>query len=254
LLPEFIKFKTHQPLAPKILKAGLKEGKLLKASHFISFYKFNLYFSEAFCKDGYLIPSILITTPVMLDNQFDKLTELVRRKLSQLDPRLTYHNVAHTMDVLQQSVRIAKEEGVGDKDILLLKVAALYHDSGFLRTYKNHEEMSYVIFLEDAEEFEFSEAERQRIQGLIMATKVPQQPQNHLERIICDADLDYLGRDDFFTTGKELRKEFLSYGIIKNDEEWDQLQINFLSKHHYHTETSKQQREKEKQRHFQQLI
>jgi uncharacterized protein len=185
--------------------------------------------------------------------EFEAIKKTVCARLQQLNPKLTYHNLAHTWDVLKQSERIAIDEGVSGREIWLLKIAALYHDSGFLKTYRNHEEMSCSIFLEDAIHFQFSEEEKKRIQQIIMATKIPQQPHNLLEQIICDADLDYLGRDDFFAIGNELRKEFLAFGVVKSDEEWEQLQLNFLKAHKYHTQSSKVQREPHKQEHLLQL-
>src|SRR5215211_151979 len=185
--------------------------------------------------------------------EFDVIKQRVCSKLHNLDPKLTYHSKAHTIDVLEQSERIAKAEGVMGNDLWLLKVAALYHDTGFLRIYHNHEEMSCNIFFEDSIHFHFSEEEKEKIKGIIMATKIPQQPHTLLERIICDADLDYLGRPDFFTIGEQLRKEFLTFRIINNDEEWEKLQLLFLKNHRYHTNSSQKQREDAKQQHIQQL-
>ena len=186
--------------------------------------------------------------------EFDSIKQNVCSILHELDPKLTYHCKEHTMDVLEQSERIGKEEGITGNDLWLLKVAALYHDTGFLRVYHNHEEMSCAIFLEHSSQFNFSEEEKEKIKGIIMATKIPQKPHTLLERIICDADLDYLGRKDFFNIGDDLRKEFLTFGIIRNDEEWEKLQLNFLKNHHYHTHSSQRQRETAKQEHIQQLL
>ncbi len=191
----------------------------------------------------------------MYSVSFDLLKEFVYKKLEGLDPDLTYHDKNHTIDVLAQCERIAKAEGVEDeKDLYLLKVAALYHDTGFLRVYKKHEEAGCGIFLEDAADFDFTEEEKQRITSLIMATKLPQMPVTIFEKIICDADLDYLGRDDFFKIGNDLRREFLKHDIIKSDEEWHRLQINFLTAHHYHTETSRNEREEAKQANIAKLL
>jgi uncharacterized protein len=179
---------------------------------------------------------------------FEAIKAFVVEKLEQLSPDLTYHNLNHTLDVVIQSERIAKEEGVNDEhQLYLLKVAALYHDTGFLRTYGKHEEVSCSIFLEDAKLFGFSCGDCELITKLIMATKLPQTPATLLEKVICDADLDYLGRADFFEIGDGLRKEFLHQGIIKTNQDWDQLQIKFLTNHQYHTATSRKLREKYKQ-------
>ena len=182
---------------------------------------------------------------------FERIKLSVCNRLGELDAHLTYHNLAHTLDVIRQSERLAKEEGQEDgHQLFLLKVAALYHDMGFLRTYRNHEEVSCLIFLEDAPAYNFSAQEQTVITQLIMATKLPQRPNNHYEKIICDADLDYLGRPDFFTIGEGLRREFLHFGIVASDAEWEALQIKFLSSHQYHTETSIREREPSKQRHL----
>jgi predicted metal-dependent HD superfamily phosphohydrolase len=117
--------------------------------------------------------------------------------------------------VVRQSERIAHDESVTDqRKVFLLKIAALYHDTGFIETYSNHEERSCQIFLRDSQTFGLNPSEIKEITELIMVTKIPQQPKNLLQRIICDADLDYLGRDDFEVIGEKLRQEFFVYGVV----------------------------------------
>ena len=179
---------------------------------------------------------------------FQNIRALVCDKLDGLNPNLTYHNKEHTMDVVKQCERIAKDEGVEEgRELFLLKVAALYHDTGFLKTYFSHEEMSCRIFMEDAALFNFSDSDKAIVRSLIMATKLPQIPKTLFEKIICDADLDYLGRTDFFIIGEQLKREFIKYSIIHTDNEWDELQVKFLTHHQYHTESSRRCREDQKQ-------
>lgn len=191
----------------------------------------------------------------MTEKDFEIVTELVLARLDGLSPHLTYHSKEHTIDVLKQSLRIASSEGIVDPyELLSLKFAALFHDIGFLKTYANHEAKGCELFLEYAEMEAFSDTEKTDIQSLIMATKLPQSPKNHLEQIICDADLDYLGRDDFFTIGDNLRKEFLHYNIVADNEAWEKLQLNFLKNHQYFTESSRLLREPVKQMNFSKLF
>jgi uncharacterized protein len=191
----------------------------------------------------------------MTERDFEIVTELVLARLNGLSPHLTYHSKEHTVDVLKQSLRIASSEGIVDQyELLSLKFAALFHDIGFLKTYANHEAMGCELFLEYADMEDFSDTEKTDIQSLIMATKLPQNPKNHLEQIICDADLDYLGRDDFFTIGDNLRKEFLHYNIVADNEAWEKLQLNFLKNHQYFTESSRSLREPVKQMNFSKLF
>jgi uncharacterized protein len=185
---------------------------------------------------------------------FEAIRTHVCEMLKGLSEHLTYHNIDHTLDVLRQSERIAREEGIKDEyRIYLLKVAAMYHDTGFLVTYTNHEKASCEIFRNEAALFDFTGEEQTFITRLIMATKLPQQPTDLFECVICDADLDYLGRPDFFRIGDGLRKEFLHFGVVSSDEEWDKLQMKFLSSHSYHTDSCRQNREREKQAHMAQL-
>ncbi len=176
---------------------------------------------------------------------------VVEELTSNLSPVLTYHNVAHTLDVLEQSAVIAAHEGVTDPgDLLLIKVSALYHDMGFVNVYSGHEEESCRIALPELENFGFNDVQISKVMGMIRATKVPQQPHNLLEQILCDSDLDYLGRSDFWTIGEGLYKEFKEKKIVSNYHDWNMLQIRFLENHHYFTRTSIERRQKQKQNHL----
>jgi len=73
---------------------------------------------------------------------------------------------------------------------------------------------------------------------LIYVTQIPHQPKSLLEEIICDADLDYLGRDDFHQIADSLKNELMAFGKIQSDKQWDEIQIPFLEKHSYFTEFS----------------
>jgi len=175
---------------------------------------------------------------------------ILSRLERELDHRLGYHNLSHTLDVLEQSQEIAKQEGVNDKhELILLKTAALFHDSGFLYVYKGHEEKGCEIAAEDLKGI-FNDADMKRICGMIMATKIPQSPNNLLEQIICDADLDYLGRNDFEPISRHLYKEFITFKIIPDNIIWDHIQIKFFEAHHYFTKTSIDKRDKIKLKHL----
>lgn len=126
----------------------------------------------------------------------------------------------------------------------------MYHDVGFLKIYTGHEEISCEVASTELCDFGFSKEEIEKICGMIRATKVPQQPPTLLEEIICDADLDYLGRHDFFQIGKGLYKEFLDQKIVSDERSWNTLQVRFLESHHYFTKTAKARRQKQKQIHL----
>lgn len=163
--------------------------------------------------------------------------------LQGLSPRLIYHSINHTLDVLEQVQLIAEREKINhDENLFLLKVAALYHDSGFLFIYAGHEAKGCEIAKEELPLFGLKTLQIDKICGMIMATKIPQTPGNNLEEIICDADLDYLGRNDFEMISNNLFKEFLDFGFVKDYSQWMKLQVKFFESHHYFTNSSQQLR------------
>jgi len=191
----------------------------------------------------------------MTTANFSEIQKYAIQKLTEgLSEKLTYHHVKHTLDVLEQCQIIAGLEKVNaEEEMFLLKVSALYHDMGFLNTYNGHEDKSCEIADTDLTRFKFTSSEKVIIFGLIKATQVPQQPQTKLQKIICDADLDYLGRSDFYEIGNGLYQEFLWQGIVKNELDWNKIQVRFLESHQYFTISSQERREKQKQEYLSQV-
>jgi len=171
------------------------------------------------------------------------LEELVLEKLEQgLPKNLYYHNVKHTVDVYTQVELIGRAEGVSKEDLLLLRTAALFHDAGHLVDYATHEQMGVKLAREILPNYRYSSDQIDEICKLIMSTKLPPNPKNLLEEIICDADLDYLGRTDFIPVSNMLYKEMHENGMIGSLHEWNILQMNFIQNHQYFTQTARRLR------------
>lgn len=171
--------------------------------------------------------------------------------LINLAPDLYYHCISHTVDVFISARKIAILEGIGEDDLELLLVAALFHDTGFLVKADGHEEISCQFAQDHLFRIGFNKNQIDLICGMIMATKIPQKPLNKLEEIIADADLDYLGRNDFFTIGDQLFNELQARKVVDNVFDWDQIQIKFLENHQYFTKTSQKSRATQKEKHLQ---
>ncbi|ACT92358.1 HD domain-containing protein [Dyadobacter fermentans] len=173
---------------------------------------------------------------------------------SRLDRTLFYHGIHHTLDVVAASAEIAALEGITDSESLaLLRTAALYHDSGFLTAYQGHEEAGCALAREVLADFGYNARQIETICGMIMATKIPQSPQNTLEKIICDADLDYLGRADFEAIAATLFEELKVRDMVEDIPAWDAVQVKFLEAHSYWTASQQKRRDAAKQRHLQHL-
>ncbi|MBL7783631.1 MAG: HD domain-containing protein [Saprospiraceae bacterium] len=179
---------------------------------------------------------------------------ILDRLRTELSVHLYYHGLHHTLDVLKMATQIAHEEGVRGRDLMLVKTAALYHDCGFVKNkHAGHEAEGCIIVREQLPHLGYTDADIDKICGMIMATKIPQTPTNLLEEIICDADLDYLGRSDFFPIGNTLFKEMQSYHLIGDEIAWNKLQVSFLSAHRFYTRTNKTLRDPVKQGYLKQL-
>ena len=171
-----------------------------------------------------------------------------------LSRQLHYHSIAHTQDVVTAVERLALLENVTDEGLFLLKSAATYHDAGFVEEYDNNEPIGARLADEILPKYGYTEQHIERIKELIYVTQIPHTPKNQLEEIICDADLDYLGRDDFHEIAGRLCRELIEHGKIKNEKQWDEIQVSFLRSHKYFTKTSKKTRSKKKQKNLQEVV
>lgn len=186
--------------------------------------------------------------------QFTDLQELMLNKLErELPSYLYYHNVKHTIDVVTQAELIGIGEGVNDEELLLLKTAALFHDSGHILSYDDHEHFSTLIVREILPDYFYTQRQIDMICDLIQSTKLPPAPKNALERIMCDADLDYLGRTDMIPVSNALYRELHEMNKISSLIAWNQLQVKFISGHQYFTQTAQSLREVNKQKQIERI-
>lgn len=182
-------------------------------------------------------------------NIYQKIYPKVISKLeNNLPSWLYYHSTEHTKYVLEQAIFIAEKEKVEKNDLSLLKVAALYHDTGFIIDRDEHEAISCEIATKELKELGFETTDIEKICEMIMATKIPQNPTSDLAKILADADLEYLGTDKFLKFSQNLYKELLHYTPDLSLDQWNEIQVKFISKHHYHTNYCKQNREAKKQK------
>lgn len=180
-------------------------------------------------------------------------TYVLSRLQKELPANLYYHGLHHTLDVCQAIEELARCENVSGDDLILLRTAGLYHDIGFVEQYRNNEPLASRIARESLPEFGYSPAQIDIICFIILATQIPQRPVTHLEMIMCDADLDYLGRKDFYEISDTLFKEWEEFGIVGSLEEWNCRQLDFFQQHQYFTKTAKAKREALKLKHFKEL-
>jgi len=186
--------------------------------------------------------------------QFEKAKRYILKRLgNELAPDLYYHGLHHTLDVTDAVLRLSKLEKVSKEQTVLLKTAALYHDAGFIKKYFMNEEIAAKMAKESLPYFGYTSKQIKTISEIIMATRISAEPKNHLEEIIRDADLDYLGREDFYMIANTLKKELYEYGLKYTGEQWKKILVNFLGNHVYYTKSARKLRELKKQKYLAQI-
>jgi uncharacterized membrane-anchored protein YitT (DUF2179 family)/HD superfamily phosphodiesterase len=172
--------------------------------------------------------------------QFEKVRAFIIEKLEQELPKyLTYHNVHHTREVLHHARHIAAEENVSSEDLHILLTAALFYNTGFLETYKDHEEFSCSFAKKFLPQFEYNHIEIEHVNTVIRATITPQDTTSHIQQILCDAiSIAFLGTENYFATAKKLYRELKNAALIRNTDEWVNYQTGFIESHTYLTQTA----------------
>lgn len=172
------------------------------------------------------------------------LEEFIFNKLhTELPPNLPFHNLNHTRDVYTLTELLGRAENVIPEDMLLLKTAALFHDTGFIWTYTGHEQKSVEFCREVLPRYNYSGDQIETICDLILCTKKNNLPQSTLEKILFDANYDYLGRIDYLPMMLNLVRELKTENKNRKDEEWIADQIDHLERHEFYTSIAGKLRE-----------
>jgi uncharacterized protein len=159
---------------------------------------------------------------------------------AQLKPYLKYHCVEHTHRVIHKAIEIGTYEKLNAHDLILVQLAALFHDAGFLMEEENHEKSSCKIARQYLAPYNLSTEDQEKICGMIMSTNIPQVANNILEMVVADADLEYLGTDDYGEISTRLLEEIRHKNPSFSDFDWLKLQIYFLESHHFFTEYARE--------------
>jgi len=153
------------------------------------------------------------------------------------DPRLVYHNFEHTQEVVNAAHQIANHYQLNDQDFFTVTVAAYFHDTGYFEEALQHEAKGAALADQFLAEHQVGMEVRDRVKSAILATKIPQRPENQIDKILCDADLFHLGLPNFRQKGKLMHKEVeLIYDKKISKQEWRKRDIQFMESHRYQTD------------------
>ena len=178
---------------------------------------------------------------------------------NELPGGLKYHDANHTLHptrgVVAAANRIAISEKISEQDRELLVAAAYFHDSGYIREYGKNEPIAARMAGRILKLIGYKPDEINKIQKMILATDLAVKPRTHVEKILCDADLDHFGREDFFEMDGKLREGRRIRGLdVTDDAKWYKGTLAIITNHQYYTESQKKLRDKEKQKNIKRLL
>lgn len=152
--------------------------------------------------------------------------------------RLMYHDIEHTEYVAGQVGTIGQNSGLDEEEINIVRVAAWFHDSGFVARSDGHEEESQEIASDFLSSKGIEEDQIKKVLNCILATKMPQNPgDDKLAKVLCDADMAHLSEDFYITRTKLLRKEWNNESDTKlSRKAYFKETIEVFNNHMYHTE------------------
>ena len=177
----------------------------------------------------------------------------------ELPNGIKYHDANHTLHptrgVVASANRIALSENIPERDRELLITAAYFHDTGYIRQFGKNEPIAARMAGRILKLIGYKPGEIKKIQKMILATDLAREPQTHVEQILCDADLDHLGRDDFFELDGKLREGRGIRGLdVSDDAEWYRGTLKILKMHKFYTRTQKKLREKRKKKNTEKIL
>lgn len=170
-------------------------------------------------------------------------------------PELHYHDFGHTANVVRYAGIIGKASKLSDEEMHLIKIAALFHDIGYINSFERHEEESAKIATNYMNDKGFSQDNINIVMGCILSTKLEESPNTLIEKVLCDADFMHFAEDDYSEQSEMLRIEFNSVEKGKLSKKlFDIESLKIFNKHSYHTEYGQTVLQARKEIRYQKII
>jgi len=175
---------------------------------------------------------------IIVKKAYEFVSDLLQNKLSE---KIVYHNFTHSNEVFETTKKLADESGLNTSETEIVLLAALFHDSGYTVKREEHEIISSEIANEFLTAQNYPADKIEKVKSCIVASRIPQQPKDLLEEVVCDADLSHFGKKSFFEKGDLLRVELeQSTGKTYTDFEWLKNSIDIMIGNPFRTKAAKE--------------
>ena len=172
----------------------------------------------------------------------------------RIDEKYVYHDLEHTLNVRDAARDISEYFSLNEREHRLLKLAALFHDTGYDHGPQDHESRSASYARTFLEKHEAPEADIKVVEECILATRFPHQPTTLLQQVLCDADLAHLGDATYWDRCGRVRQELATVqNILMSEPEWVDFELQFMKKHRYFTAAAEELYGAGKRKHLKQL-
>ena len=186
-----------------------------------------------------------MTTNLLIHKARAHVETLMREKKPEW---LEFHDFHHAVSVVDTCRAIGSALNLNDEMIEVASLAAWFHDVGYLDGIEDHEERSVESATSFLQRRKYPQEKIALVAGCIRATRMPQQPKNILEQVLCDADIAHLGRKNYLQLSERIRQEIEHRMRIKLTRfEWLTMNIDFMAGHRYFTDYAKTHFEKQRQ-------
>jgi len=178
--------------------------------------------------------------------------------LKKLDSSILYHNIWHTKDyVLPAVLKLADMEWFSTEEKYIIAIAALFHDTGFVKQYDKNEQ----IWAEFAKKYIestnciYNDNHTQLIINIILETDIKKTPSNKYSNVLRDADLSYLwSKEDFIKENNNLKlelrkhKDAYNHKDTINEKVWRSASLVFMKDHIRFTKSAEMLYEEQKRK------
>jgi predicted metal-dependent HD superfamily phosphohydrolase len=190
----------------------------------------------------------VVITKNIVDTVESYVTQFLKEKVN---PDYCYHDISHTQDVVRVCRQIGSSYALSREEMEILELAAWFHDTGYDKGQDRHEERSAEYAARFLETMDYPDEYIEQIVACIKATKLPHNPENLLEQIICDADLSHLGEKQYWFRTARVRQELMFIqGKAMTEEEWLDFEITFMINHSFNTDAAREMFERRKMKHI----
>ncbi|MGW8315905.1 MAG: adenylate/guanylate cyclase domain-containing protein [Bacteroidales bacterium] len=163
--------------------------------------------------------------------------------LGALPESFHFHHSDHARKVYSQSLMLSRAQELEQEERLLVRTASIMLFTGLTRSYNNFENNSVEIAREILPHYHYSETQIDLICNLILSTKMPFHPDNLLEKIVIDARMEYLGRNDYTRNIESLYQELRESGVKINGQQFKHQQFELLHEFEFYTVAARRLRE-----------